>query len=102
MRTGRLKIVRSKCPNLVRELGLYINDPEKPDSEEPLKQDDHAPDAMRYRVVGHDRGRYVSYDPIETREAQVIRESLEAQEDYDRRKAEDESKEKDLWDDRRW
>lgn len=90
MRTGRLKIVRSRCPNLCRELGLYINDPEKPDSEEPLKQDDHAPDAMRYRVVGHDRGQYTSHQsPVETEEARLAREAREAQADLDRRKAQD-------------
>jgi Terminase large subunit, T4likevirus-type, N-terminal len=65
MRTGRLKIVRSKCPNLVRELGLYIYDPEKPGLEEPVDADNHATDAMRYRVAGHDRrkGGYAGRTP---------------------------------------
>jgi hypothetical protein len=86
MRTKRLKIVRSRCPNLCRELGLYINDPEKPDSEEPLKEHDHAPDGMRYRVVGHDRGQYTSHQaPIETDAMRDAREQLEAQADLDRR-----------------
>ena len=59
MRTGRLKIVRPKCRELVRELGLYMRDPDKPETEEPLKENDHAPDALRYLIVGHDRGREV-------------------------------------------
>jgi hypothetical protein len=58
METGRLKIVR--CPgtsNLIRELGLYCY----PDDggEDPLKEDDHSADALRYLVVGHDRGHQV-------------------------------------------
>lgn len=61
MRTKRLKIVRPKCRDLVRELGLYINDPDKPESEEPIKKDDHAPDALRYLVTGLDRDDYVAY-----------------------------------------
>jgi hypothetical protein len=63
MRTGRLKIVRQRCPNLIRELGLYIYDPEEPELEEPLKQDDHTLDALRYWVVGRDRGAYVDAMP---------------------------------------
>jgi phage terminase large subunit len=58
MRSGRLKIVRPKCRELVRELGMYMYDPAKPEKEDPLKQNDHAPDALRYLVVGLDRGRY--------------------------------------------
>ena len=41
--------------DLVRELGLYIYDPTKPESEEPLKKDDHAPDSLRYLITGLDR-----------------------------------------------
>ncbi len=59
MRTGRLKIVRPNCRELVRELGLYMRDPDKPETEEPTKENDHAPDALRYLIVGHDRGREV-------------------------------------------
>jgi terminase large subunit-like protein len=100
MRTGRLKIVRAACPNLVRELGLYINDPEKPDSEEPLKADDHAPDGMRYRVVGHDRHGYVPpLAPPETANERQFRELSEAKADMDRRRALDADREKDLWND---
>lgn len=56
MRTGRLKIVRESCLPLVRELATYCYDPERP-SEEPVKEDDHACDALRYLVVGLDRGK---------------------------------------------
>ncbi len=59
MRTKRLKIVRPACRELVRELGLYMRDPDKPETEEPTKENDHAPDALRYLIVGHDRGREV-------------------------------------------
>ncbi len=101
MRTGRLKIVRSKCPNLVRELGLYINDPEKPDSEEPLKQDDHAPDAMRYRVVGHDRGRYVPDGaPRETDSQRAEREQLTLAQTMAARRALDQLAQDNPWDER--
>lgn len=102
MRTGRLKIVRGKCPNLVRELGLYINDPEKPDSEEPLKQDDHAPDALRYWVVGHDRGTYVTDQaPIESDEQRKLREQAEADAELKRRQELDRQAQ-DNPDDPRW
>jgi hypothetical protein len=57
MRTGRLKIWRT-CPQLIRELGLYHYDPErKLPVDEPVKEHDHAPDALRYCVMGVDRGR---------------------------------------------
>jgi hypothetical protein len=101
MRTGRLKIVRGRCPNLCRELGLYINDPEKPDAEEPIKQDDHAPDAMRYRVVGRDRGTYTaSLSPRESEEERVTREEAERQADLDRKAELDRMAQEDPFDDR--
>ncbi len=58
MRTGRLKIVRGSCRPLLRELALY-HYPDDKTSEEPVKEDDHACDALRYLVVGMDRGRTV-------------------------------------------
>jgi hypothetical protein len=80
MRTGRLKIVRGACRDLVRELGLYVRDINKPDEEEPIKRDDHAPDALRYLVVGHDRNRYVeSGEPQETDEQMAEREQAESE-----------------------
>lgn len=50
----RLKLFRGRCPNLERELGLYRWDPSRRD-EAPVKKDDHAPDMLRYMVVGIDR-----------------------------------------------
>jgi len=55
MRTGRLKIVRGNCKNLVRELGLYRRKP-VPGSDdkfldEVVKENDHAPDALRYLIM---------------------------------------------------
>ncbi len=58
IRTGRLRIVRQACLPLVRELGMYHYDPDKR-LEEPVKEDDHACDALRYLVVGLDRNRAV-------------------------------------------
>jgi phage terminase large subunit len=63
LRTGRLKIVRPKCRELIRELGLYIYDKDNPEQEEPIKVSDHAPDALRYLVVGIDRGKAVPAVP---------------------------------------
>ena len=51
---------------LIRELGLYCYDPTKL-SEEPLDIDNHACDALRYLIVGHDRGRGLPMAyPVET------------------------------------
>ena len=55
IRTGRLKIHRS-CQNLLREAGLYVFDPK---TGKPVDADNHAMDALRYLVVGTDRGRTV-------------------------------------------
>lgn len=46
-----IKIVRGAAPNLVRELGVYLWHPTR---DEPMKKDDHAPDALRYMVAGLD------------------------------------------------
>lgn len=89
MRTRRLKIVRTRAPNLVRELGLYIHDPENPEAEEPLDQDNHSCDGLRYWVSGRDRGRYVVDINRETDTEIEAREKAEAQADLDRRKAQD-------------
>ena len=53
----RLFISR-KCKNLLRELGLYrwADTRVGNEKEEPLKQDDHAMDALRYMVMELDRG----------------------------------------------
>jgi hypothetical protein len=79
METGRLKIVRCEgTAALIRELGLYRYDPEKA-SEEPIDEDNHTCDALRYLIVGHDRGQQVR--PIQTPEQiQAEREAWEREE----------------------
>ncbi len=43
-KSGRLRIVRGRCPALVRELELYHRDPQG----DLVKANDHGPDALRY------------------------------------------------------
>lgn len=103
MRTGRLKIVRPKCRELIRELGLYMRDPNKPESEEPTKENDHAPDALRYLIVGHDRGREVpSIHARETEEQTRERQLAEAVSAVEARQALDEAAQADFMNDRWW
>jgi hypothetical protein len=66
IRTGRLKVVRSACMPLIREAGMYRYDPEKR-SDNPVDDDNHAMDAMRYLIVGLDRGRQAAAPSIESR-----------------------------------
>ncbi|HSN01985.1 MAG TPA: terminase family protein [Acidimicrobiales bacterium] len=56
IRTGRLKVVRNACLPLIREAGMYRYDPSKA-SENPVDEDNHALDSLRYLIVGLDRGR---------------------------------------------
>lgn len=48
----RVKVFDS-CPEFIREMGIYRVNPNAKDGE-PLKKDDHAPDAFRYLSVGLD------------------------------------------------
>lgn len=50
--TGHILINKDNCPNLVSELGLYIWDDKKAEhgKEQPVKQNDHACDALRYFI----------------------------------------------------
>src|SRR5207245_9108624 len=48
LETGRLRVIEGACPNLLAESELYRYDPEQPGSEKPKKENDHAPDALRY------------------------------------------------------
>lgn len=79
IRTGRLKIRRSTCGDLIRESGLYCYDPMK-HREEPVDADNHSLDALRYLVVGLDRGRAVEGMPpqISEEEQQRLDEVAEA------------------------
>lgn len=72
MRTGRLKIVRTACLPLIRELGCY-HYPEDRSSDEPVKEDDHCADALRYWTVGLDRNR----GPNAAQRAKIDREAAE-------------------------
>lgn len=58
VRTRRLKIHRS-CQGLLREAGQYVYGP----NGQPLDEDNHACDALRYLVVGLDRGRAIRVPP---------------------------------------
>jgi len=51
--TGRLKIHKS-CQGLIEEIVAYVWDPKAQEQgrDEPLKQKDHGPDALRYAVNG--------------------------------------------------
>lgn len=53
MHNGLIKINADRCPNLMKELGTYMWDEKKADTlgkEQPIKQNDHACDALRYLV----------------------------------------------------
>jgi hypothetical protein len=47
---GTLKILEGACPNLLAEAQLYRYDSDSENSEDPVKEDDHAMDALRYLV----------------------------------------------------
>lgn len=55
IRSNKLKVIRSACLPLIREMSMYCYDPEK-QSENPIDADNHACDALRYLIVGLDRG----------------------------------------------
>lgn len=54
MKMGRL-VISKECKNLIREVQGYVWDPSsaKKGIDEPLKQDDHLLDALRYAVFSH-------------------------------------------------
>jgi hypothetical protein len=56
LETGRLKILSGTCPNLLWEAGLYRYDPDEA-SERPIKENDHALDALRYLISSIDKRR---------------------------------------------
>jgi hypothetical protein len=92
METGRLKIVRCEGTSaLIRELGMYCYDPEK-DSEEPVDENNHAVDSLRYLVVGHDRGQQVK--PAYNIEARMAADSVSR---VETRKLEEEARERSEW-----
>jgi phage terminase large subunit len=101
IRTGRLRIVRSpEMMPLIRELGMYHYD-ELKSVEEPVDEHNHACDALRYLIVGLDRGKVVPpLTPPESAAARTAREAAEQKADLDRRKAEDDNRERDMWNDK--
>jgi Terminase RNaseH-like domain/Helicase len=50
LENGTLKVMAGACPNLLAEAQLYRYDPETPNAESPLKEHDHALDALRYLI----------------------------------------------------
>jgi hypothetical protein len=98
IRTGRLRIVRTACLDLVRELGMYHYDPAKK-LEEPIDEDNHAVDALRYLVVGLDRNRTPA-GMIETDEQQQAREQQEAKAERARKEELDRAAHADPFDER--
>jgi hypothetical protein len=66
LRTGRLKILESACPNLLREGQLYrYPEGERTGTEEPVDRHNHAMDALRYLVSRLDVQRGTTTEPIE-------------------------------------
>ncbi|HAM53742.1 MAG TPA: PBSX family phage terminase large subunit [Nitrospiraceae bacterium] len=63
MKAGSLFIC-SECTNLIREVESYVWDPKSAEKgyDEPLKQNDHAIDALRYAVHTHKPSIYKPYD----------------------------------------
>ena len=54
LREGRIKINKDNCDGLLKELGMYSWDDKKAvngGKEEPLKQNDHYCDALRYLAM---------------------------------------------------
>lgn len=85
IRTKRLKVHRS-CQHLLREAGLYHFG----DNGKPVDADNHSVDALRYLVVGTDRGRAVKAPP----RPQATAEQLKAEAD---RKAAEAAKKRAAW-----
>jgi hypothetical protein len=55
LRSGKLKVFASACPNLLNEAGLYRypTDEEQPAGKKrPVDRDNHVLDALRYLVMG--------------------------------------------------
>jgi len=54
--------IKRKCRNVIRELGVYVwktATDGQPKKEEPLKVNDHTPDALRYLTMEVDRGSFI-------------------------------------------
>jgi len=58
--TGRLKVNKQRCPNLIAEASMYHYDPDRP-GENPVDADNHALAALRYIVSRIDAGFVAAY-----------------------------------------
>lgn len=56
LRNGTLRILEGRCPKLLAEAGVYRNG----EGENPIKEHDHALDALRYLIMGIDSSRLAS------------------------------------------
>ena len=81
IRTGRLKIF-SGCKAVRREAGIYHYDEAKL-SETPVDADNHALSALRYMVVGVDRGRAIDYVPPDRSEEERLKAEAEQKQKSD-------------------
>jgi hypothetical protein len=61
LENGTLRVLKGACPNLLSEAGLYRYDADSPDSETPMKEYDHAMDALRYLVSKLDAGKMARF-----------------------------------------
>jgi PBSX family phage terminase large subunit len=68
MRDGNLYVLDC-CPNTIREIESYVWDPRASErgEDEPLKQDDHCMDSLRYAIYSH---KPVYYDADSTKQRQ--------------------------------
>ena len=74
--SGRLRVIRNEGTKwLIREAAMYSYDPEKT-SENPIDSDNHAMDALRYLIVGLDRGK-VAEPSFEEFKATIAKEKLD-------------------------
>jgi hypothetical protein len=103
MRTGRLWIVRmTETMPLIRELGMYHYDETKK-IEEPVDEDNHACDALRYLIVGIDRGRpTIMALPVENERQREARNVNEKQAERERLQQLDREAQANPFDDRWW
>jgi hypothetical protein len=100
IRLRRLKVIRSSCMPLIRESGLY-HYPDDKQTEDPVKEDDHAMDALRYLIVGLDRGKVAPPPDIDVA-AELVARTRQERRERDEQEAREAARRGDLDDDRIW
>lgn len=72
MQDGNLFILE-RCSNTIREIESYVWDPKASErgDDEPLKQDDHCMDALRYAIYTH-KPSYVDYDALKRKQSEYM------------------------------